>query len=473
MREQLNLVCLGVVAVLLIAAPLSAQDADETYGAQPTGGAKAMEQFKANTAAFKGNADKLVLPGLVADRKARTVEVLAEGTGLNGGAVAEFLLVDQASSHGYEALLWSLAKPSDVHRALEFIGLKSGTPYSPALARLWSDGDRVSVVVRMAGEDVTLPLEQLIVDNETKKPLPEEGFVFAGSIMVTARDGKGESQYAADVHDPRSVASLYNEPSAVLDVPRHASQGEVYGSQVVNPEYAFAGGELLTIVMTPGKSDGHAARQLELLISRSSVSNGVVCRLSETEGDVLLEGLSLKSLLEPMVSIGRKEGGSIVELAFGDTVPLADTARACAMIELMASMGMVKVKPPTAGQLYYRAFVPNKAWRTPEKRPTQPWELHLTRKDGAVVARMVLNEAVWAKGSLEPTFTRSEFKLSEPSSLRARLDSDMRERQKANRALLPPVLLVFADPFLTYRSLMDFISPVMNTHGTVYVFVEQ
>ena len=465
------LLLLGILLSPLLSASLRAQDDDDRHGPRPRRVAEAKAQFETNSAAFKGDADKLVLPGLVADRKTRTVEILAESTGLTGGEVAEFLLVDQGSSHGYEALLWSFAKPSDVHRALEFIGLTPGTPQNPALPRLWSDGDRVNVQVSAPDGDASFPIEHMIVDNKTEARLPAEGFIFAGSITIKAPDGSGKRQYVADSYDPRSVASLYSEPAAVLDVPRQVSQGEAYGNQVINPEYALTGGELLKIVMTPADPDGRSrTRHLVLAIASGSASNVVACRLSEEEGDVLHAGLPLKDMLGKIESLRSEDTDCMITLSFGDTLPIAEVARACAVLGMMEVMGIVKIKPPGEGELYYRAFVPDKAWMTPEKRPTQPWELHLARKEGTLTGTMVLHEAVWADGSIEPTFTRAEFPAPTPGAIRARLDQDAREREKASRRPLPGVLLIFAEPGLAYRDVLSFIAPVLTTHDTIYVF---
>jgi len=462
----------GVAFGLLLVGSLCAQDDFETYGPQPAGAPQAKKQYEANRLAHKGNPDRLVLPGLVADRKERTVDVLAECTGLNEGDLAEFLLVDQGSSHGYEALLWSFAKPSDVHRALEFIGLKPGSPHNPVLPRLWSDGDRVNLMVQSKDGDA-FPIERMILDNETETTLPEEGFVFAGSIMVPPQAGQSQPHYAADVYDPRSVASVYNEPAAVLDVPRAAGKGEVYGNQVVNPEYTAQGGELVTIVMTPADPDGQPpVRELVLSLDSVTASNKVACRLLEAEGRVLHTETTLSAMLERLVVLS-KEGATVsVDLSFADTMPVLYVGKTCILMTLMETMGMVRIKPPADGALYYRAFVPDKQWARPEGRPTQPWELHLARKEAKLTGELVLHEAVWTDGSTTPTFTRKARAVAVPGDLRAAMDRDAKERQAAGRRPLPAVLLVFADPGLTYSEVVSFVTPTLSTHSTVYVFVE-
>lgn len=457
----------------LVAGVLVAQDDPEHYGPKPTAAPKAKAQYEANLKACKGNPDKLVLPGLVADRKARSVEVLVESTGLRAEEAVEFLLVDQASSHGYEALLWSFAKPSDVHRALEFIGLKPAAPRNPAVPRLWSDGDRVTLEINDGGNEA-FPIERLILDKETGRTLPEEGFVFAGSMMVPPPDGKGAARYAADVYDPRSVASIYNEPAALLDVPREASQGELYGRQVVNPEAATDGGTVLTVVMKPADPDGRARpRQLRLSLD-CAAPTGLVCRLSEPGGAVLGEASSITPVLEKLAALRKDAAAPGIELSFAEAVPVRDVGKTCMVMAMVESMGMAGVKPPAAGELYYRAFVPDKRWMKPEGRPSQPWELHLRRGgDGRATGELVLHQEVLRDGQTEPVYERTTSAVSTPAAVRAKLDADAQERRKTGASPLPAVLLVYAPGAMRYGEVAAFVRPVLDTHGTVYVFVEE
>ncbi len=458
---------LGLACVLLAGAIVRGQDADDVFARRPAGTARALEQYQAERKAHAGNQDVLVLPGLTADRKRRTVDVLAECTGLPGGEAVEFLLVDQDSSHGYEALLWSLAKPSDVHRALEFIGLKPGAPRQPALPRLGADGDRVTLTVRQAGH-AAFPAERLILDKETEKTLPEDGFVFAGSCLAAPPDGKGPQQYVADLYDPRTVAPLFNDPAAVLDLPRRAEQGEVYDRQVVNPAHVFEQGRLLTVVMAPDeRTVGRpTSRLLRLAANRSAGARGTVFRLSETNGAILVEGAELTPVLERLAACSKADQAAPrLGLSFGETMPIPEVARACAVMALLESLGAVRINPPTDGQLYYRAFLPDEAWRSAQGRPSQPWELHLRLRDGTATGTMIWNDpAGRAK--------RKTLDVPTPERLWAALEADVREREQTGQPALPAVLLVFAGPGLSYGQAAHFLAPVLPTHGTVYVFAE-
>ena len=468
---KLRHMLIWVPTLLLLTGSLNAESLDPE-GPEPRGAPAADARYKADLAAHKDDPDMLVLPGLVANRSKERVEVQAECTGLAAGELIEFLLIDRSSGHGYEALLWSHAKPSDVHRALEFIGLARGTPYDPAQMRFWADGDRVFLSVRRKGHD-PFPIERLVLDEKTDESLPEDGFIFAGSMTIEPRDGKGEELYAADVYEPRPVASIYNEPTAVLDVPRKARKGDVYGQQVVNRDYTLAPGELLTILMEPFEKDGQRrARHLALALDIPAGATGVVCRLSSADGDVLTEAPEITPLLVRLAALRGDGPPPHVALSFGSALSLPDVRKACLLAAVMESAGMAKIKPPAAGQLFYRAFIPDKTWLTVASRPTQPWELHLAQSDGTLSGRLILNEAVWSDGSATPTFTNVVFDVAGPDAVPARLAAHTAELHKVGKLLPPPVLLLYAPPGLTYGQMMEFVGPALKTHGTVYVFEE-
>jgi hypothetical protein len=85
---------------------------------------------------------------------------------------------------------------------------------------------------------------------------------------------------------------------------------------------------------------------------------------------------------------------------------------------------------------------------------------------------MVWQESLWSADGATETFKRTEHPVSDAQALRARLAADAEERLTAGKSALPAVLLVFAQPGLTYGELMAFLRPSLDTHGTVYVFLE-
>ena len=429
-----------------------------------------------------------VLPGLVASRRANRIEIMAECTGLNSGEAAEFLLIDQTSSHGYEAMLWSYARPSDVHKALVFLGLKPGQSFSPDNLRFWAEGELVIVsVVTSKGEfkDKPFRIEQLILDTQTEKTLPEDGFVFTGSMTLPPPPGATEPIYVADTYDPKSVASIYNEPSAVLDLPRRASQGEVYGRQVANPDRKLTRGELITIMLVPEVMDEtRRVRNFVLDVMPGATANNSASEstnrveslsrlafiLNEEDGSSTNERTSLAATVARLAALVDDGRTPYVVTRFDRALTLSDIRNVALVLALSEEKLGIRIKAPEAGHIYYKAFLPEVTWRKPDARPSQPWELHIGRNDGTLSGQMILNELYWTSQSLNPVVSNITFAVTSPGAIRERIDAEDARRTTSGKAAVPAVLFVFADKKLTYGELLDFMAPALKTHNTVYVF---
>jgi len=493
------------------------------YGDRPKHAARVTTAYEANLAKHKNADDVLVLSGLVADRKARRVEIMAEATGLDSASIVEFLLIDAGSSKGYEALLWSFARPSDVHRALEFIGMKPGKPFCPAKLRFWSKGERVVASVAawndpgaaphsrcslreqnvgsrseprlsridqpLGGDDVPTRLERLVIDRNTGKPLPEIGFVFAGSLMVNGAGRQSGRAYAADVLDPKSVASIYNDPATVMDVPRRARQGAVYGTQIVGPAYDFAKHEFVKVILEPEYKDGRRrVVDLGLEVGRSAAealpesdnadrtepASTVQFLLTDAAGRAMTEKPQLSAVLGVFGTLIRQGHDPCVSVRFDAALRLAEVEKVCRFIAAIDSESGIRVEPPAPGQLYYEALLPDMELLDPESRITDPWELNLVRSTEEareeITASLTLHESIFVGGKSKPkTMT---FDVETPDALRRQLDADATRRKADGRRPGPPVLMVFADANLTYGPLVDFLGPALTTHNIVHVFLK-
>src|SRR5687767_5366772 len=101
------------LASLLLCA-LIASTARAQFGPEPTARASSPDQDPAyklaqqthaeNLAKYQGNADFLVLPGILADRKTKLVKLWGKATGLSPDDPAEFFLIPPDSGKDYEAL---------------------------------------------------------------------------------------------------------------------------------------------------------------------------------------------------------------------------------------------------------------------------------------------------------------------------------------------------------------------------------
>ncbi len=476
MVNRITLTCLGALWLATLAV---AQDNDPAeYGDRPIHATRAKEMHQANLVKHRKATDILVLPGLVADRKNKRVEVVAEATGIAPKEIVEFLLIDAKSGKGYEALLWSHAKPSDIHRALEFIGMKSGEPFHPAKLRFWPKGERVVASVSAARGGARRRLESLVVDTSTGRSLPEVGFVFTGSLMVNSSSKPGDKAYAADVIDPKAVASIYNDTTAVLDVPRRALRGEVYGKQLAGSDHKFAKHELLTITLEPEYKD-ERKRVINLTLNirpaskkaptAEAASLPVEFMLTDGAGKVLTKKPQLADTLGAFGTLVREGHDPHVSVRFASSLQLAEVGRVCKFLDAIDSDKGIRVDPPSAGQLYYEAFLPDRQLLRPESRIIDPWEIHLEGRGEKITAKLRLVESRYIDGKSKREET--SFDIETPADLRRQLDADAAKRKEAGRRRGPPVLLVFANADLTYGQLLEYLTPAMTTHNTIHLFL--
>ncbi len=415
--------------------------------------------------------DLFVRRGVVADRVARKVTLEAEATGLEGGGIVEFPIIAENSGHGYEALFVAFAKPSDVSAAIEFIGVPRGRPARPSDLSFWPKGERVEVSVAREGEPLRR-LEELILDVRAKgsPALPGTGFIHAGSLRLE-RDGL--PFFAADGDGPGSIASSYNEPTTVLDLPHQAQQGEVYERFVANPETLFRKGEFASIEISPEpRPDGHPLRVVDLTLAVSAPAGAL--EVSAVTLRILEAGQSPDSARAlPVADALRVCRGYLPErdpyatLDWNDSISLRAATDLARVFHALDNADGLRMEAPRPGQLYYKAFLPHDAWRVRADRPTQPCELRFTRAEGsdAATATLVRIEEIWGENpeNWRPDLKVREISLSGPASLPEAL---------AATEVTLPVLLVFAPGDLTLGELMPYTRAVQTTHPNLHVFVE-
>ncbi len=91
-------------------------------------------------------------------------------------------------------------KPSAVHKALEELGLKPGKPAKGEGAK--AEGPEVRIYLELPGADgkpVKHPIEKLLVDGKSGKPLPPVKWHFTGSVTKQPDPEKGDKVYGADL----------------------------------------------------------------------------------------------------------------------------------------------------------------------------------------------------------------------------------------------------------------------------------
>jgi hypothetical protein len=99
----------------------------------------------------------------------------------------------------HETIVTVDVKPSDVHKALESLGLKPG---KPAVAQDdVASGAALIVLLELPGEDGAprrVPIEKTLVDRKTGKTMPSLQWVFTGSLMKQPDPDKPDKVYGAD-----------------------------------------------------------------------------------------------------------------------------------------------------------------------------------------------------------------------------------------------------------------------------------
>lgn len=478
---------LPLVALLFLTASSAQAQDDIPYKSKPRGHERsrqfAVSAYENNLKKHAGGTHLLVLPGLVADKKTRRVEVTVERSAVGRNAPCEFMVVGESSDHAYEALLIAFAKPSDVHRALRFIGTEPGESFDPASLRFWARGETFILTVT-ATNAAPIRLESLLMDRRTGKPLPEDGFMFVGSRRVPALDEPVRQVYAADEFQPKAIVSLFNSPHSVLEVPRSVSKDVIYQNTTVNPDYPWAEGALLTLVFEPANKDGFMrvkdlvlhveARPGEGNPSALDVGRLAGLRFQLTEAETVLNRQeTLISVVESLAGLDRKKHDPFLVVRFAGNVGL-DQAQALA--EILSTLDReqgVRIEPPSAGQIYYRAFTPDRDLLNRAERLYHPWELSLSEKGGRVSGTLLRVESVWKEGASRSESEFAELPVASAADLRRELDAEKERASKTGKRAKPPVIMVFAPSRLSYSQLTTFLEPVLPTHKAIHIFLDE
>lgn len=99
----------------------------------------------------------------------------------------------------HETVVTIEAKPSEVHAALEAIGLKPGQPVKGGEKPCTGPDLNVFVEVPADGGVKRIAIDKVLIDPKTKKPFPKSvKFRFTGSVMSQPDPTKPEKVYGAD-----------------------------------------------------------------------------------------------------------------------------------------------------------------------------------------------------------------------------------------------------------------------------------
>jgi hypothetical protein len=101
----------------------------------------------------------------------------------------------------HETVVTIDVKPSEVHKALEGLGLKAGKPVIGE-SKEAPQGPEVKIYLEVpteGGKWKRLPIERILLDPKTNKPMPKVQWRFTGSVMKQPDPDKDEKIYGADL----------------------------------------------------------------------------------------------------------------------------------------------------------------------------------------------------------------------------------------------------------------------------------
>ncbi len=470
----------SVIMAALIGAPFAMaqqNNVEEGQAALKKARAAAQTAYKANLARYKGSEDILVRPGLLADRKSRRITVWGAATALSKDAPIEFFLIPDNSGKGYEALAIAFARPSHIDEALRFIGMSPGRGVDFALLRFWPKGERAIVTVewdepsaREGGKTKRrqVRIEQLVLDGRTGKALPGTGLVYTGSYW-REDPGTGKKIFAADVSDSKSIASTYNEPLTVLDMPYRARQGEVYELFKANPAYRFRRHQPVILTIEP-EYKGGKRRVRDLVLTARAKGKGparslkdVAFSVADSDGAGISKGDSLASALAEFTRVLKSGQDPFVSVRFGPRLSLQAIRQLCTLLAAVQSVKGIRIEPPLQGQLFFEAFLPPKILRDRKRRVFQPWELHLTEDSGKIDATLIEIQEDWKQGAA-PKLSEKRYSIRNSDHLAALIDKkDDRRRGRA--------IVVYAPREMTYAALVSLLRRALDKRPTVYIFL--
>jgi hypothetical protein len=144
-------------------------------------------------------------PGVVVDKEKRTVTIDAKIAPRKLEHLKEIYPIEVIAcwahpqgQKAHETVVTIEAKPSEVHKALEGLGLKAGTPVKGDGE---AKGPEVNVYLDVPTPDGVrrLPIERTLLDPRTNKPMPKVKWRFTGSVLSQPAPDKPEKVYGADL----------------------------------------------------------------------------------------------------------------------------------------------------------------------------------------------------------------------------------------------------------------------------------
>ena len=378
--------------------------------------------------------------GVAVDVPAHTVRILAEATGLGPADTAEFFAIGPLSDRSYESFFVTVASPSAIADAIERAGVPRGVPPDIAGARLWPCGEKLTLSATPVSTNApggsrscatVLAFADLLNDVAEK----EEGAILHAPVIYTggARDASGAVMAATNI--PCAVFALYSHTPSLLQLNGQFDQSTVYGR--FHAKKAYPAGSLCELTL---RWDGRTA------VLRRDVA------------------LTVSTLKEKLTALRADAAAHdlFVRLSFGEGVTVSEAAEIAGALSLVDGKGL-KMDGPPPGQFFFRAFLPDPAWRARPGRMFQPFEVHVAA-DGA--KKFIFVEEDWSGEGLDPVLKPHETPFAEWSEIPGLIARTGDQGAKIN------VMFLFAPQATPVAALTPVVSALGDRIGTYYIFGE-
>ena len=370
--------------------------------------------------------------GVAVDASSRSVRFLVEATGLDKADPAEFFAIGPLSDRAYESLFVTVPSPAAIASALERVGVPRGVPPDIAGARLWPCGEKITLTAKPIstnGQDMAFA--DLVNDVSEK----EEGAILRAPFLYTGgvRDAAGAPVAATNI--PCAVFALYSHSPSLLLLDGQFDQSSVYGR--FRAKIGCAVGDLFELTL---RWDGRTT------VLRRDVA------------------FTMANMKERLAALRAEAAGRdlFVIPSCGEGTTVDEAASIAQALSLLDGKGL-KVGGAAPGRFFYRAFLPDPAWRERPGRIFQPFEVHVAA-DGA--KKFVFIEEDWSGEGLDPVLKPRETSFTEWAELSKLIAQTGEKGVKIN------VLFIFAPKATTVSTLTPIIPAVGSRITTFYVFGE-
>jgi hypothetical protein len=149
-------------------------------------------------------------PALVVDKDKRAITIDAKiaPRKINDPRYKEIYPIEVIASYpfpkgqkAHETVVTIDVKPSEVHKALEGLGLKPGKPVL-GQSKEAPQGPEVKIYLEVpaeGGKFKRLPIEKVLIDPKSNKPMPKVQWRFTGSVLKQPDPDKPDKVYGADL----------------------------------------------------------------------------------------------------------------------------------------------------------------------------------------------------------------------------------------------------------------------------------